>query len=101
MKNNMDKLMNLYITLQASRGADAGDGSQLQTILYAVVNSLLGIAFVLIVIGAIRAAIALSHATDDMEGAKAKKRLTNCIIGCVVCAVAIGVGNAVISVAQG
>lgn len=78
---------------------DGGDGSQLQTILYAVLNTLLGIAFIVIVIGAIRAAIALSHATDEAEGATAKKRLTNCIIGVVVCACALGVANAILATA--
>jgi uncharacterized membrane protein YiaA len=93
----MDKIL----TIMAS-ALTAGDnsGSDLTTILYAVLNTILGLAFVVIVIGAIRAAIALSHATDDMEGAKAKKRLTNCIIACVVCAVALGVANAVLATAS-
>jgi hypothetical protein len=92
--------MNNLIAILTSGVGASGDGSQIQTILYAVLNSLLGIAFVLIVVGAIRAAISLSHASDDAEGARSKKRLMNCIIAAIVCATALGVANALIATAS-
>jgi hypothetical protein len=93
-------MINKFILLSNSLGA-SGDGSELQTILYSVLNTLLGLAFIVIVIGAIRAAIALSHATDENEGARAKKRLINCIIGIVVCATALTVANVILATASG
>lgn len=95
----MNNLINFSSQLMNSLTAD-GD-NQLMTILKAVIGTLVGIAFLLVAIGAIRAGIALSQATNEEDGARHKKRLINCIIGAVVCAVAEVVAQVVMAVASG
>jgi hypothetical protein len=81
-------------------GASGGTSTDISTILYSVFDSLLPIGLILVAIGAIRAGIALSHAEDDIAGARHKKRLVNCIIGAVVISVALVAVNVLAATAS-
>jgi hypothetical protein len=94
--------MKMFFYQLASETVRAGSGgsTDLSTILYAVFDSILPLALLVVAFGGVRAAMALSHAEDDVQGAKHKKRFVNCIIAAAVIAVALIAVNVVASMAN-
>jgi hypothetical protein len=63
-----DNIFNITSTILAG---GTGDGSEIQTILYSVLNTFMGIALILTIISIVRASIRYHNAADEESTAKA------------------------------
>lgn len=74
--------------------------TDLQTILYAILNSLMGLGSIVCIIFISIKGVALARASEDEEMTTAKKGLKYAILGLVICVLALVVGNAIIATAH-
>ncbi|OAV70159.1 hypothetical protein Barb6_01835 [Bacteroidales bacterium Barb6] len=93
-------MLNEILNLAAKVVGASTDTSNLQTILYAVLNSVMGLGSIICIIFIAVAGVRLSKATEEEDMANAKKHIKNAIIGLCICVLALVVGNAVIATAH-